>query len=222
MKSFLWLVILLSSCVYSQVNVTFYPQLKGGTAALNKNYIFPNKDTVSISKLRFYISNIELYNNKERVYREKESYHLIDLSKPSSGSISLKNAPKKYTHIEFTLGIDSTTNSGGVLGGDLDPTKGMYWTWKSGYINFKLEGTSSISPNRKNKFTLHLGGYSGVQNAAQVIRLLRKNPTSVDIQFDLASLFNKLDFSTQKDIMMPGEEAVKMSRTITSLFSIIP
>jgi hypothetical protein len=35
-------------------------------------------------------------------------------------------------------------------------------------------------------------------------------------------LFYTLDFSQQKDIMMPSEAAVEMSRNIANLFSIIP
>lgn len=222
MRTITFLGIFISCFSFAQVNITFYPSIKSGAVQLNKNYIYPKNDTVSISKLRFYISNIELFDGEKKVYAKKEGYHLIDLANPSSGEIVLKDAPKKYSHLEFTLGIDSVTNAGGVKGGDLDPTKGMYWTWRSGYINFKLEGTSSASPNRKNKFNLHLGGYSGDQNASQVIRLLRKNPTSVDIQFNLDDLFYTLDFSQQKDIMMPSEAAVEMSRNVANLFSIIP
>ena len=65
----------------------------------------------------------------------------------------------EFDAIQFNLGIDSLTNVSGALGGDLDPTKGMYWTWQNGYVNFKLQGTSDLCNNPKNEFEFHLGGY---------------------------------------------------------------
>ena len=57
------------------------------------------------------------------------------------------------------------------MGGDLDPTKGMYWAWQSGYINFKMEGSCSQCLATKNNFEFHLGGYQQPFYAMQTIEL---------------------------------------------------
>ena len=70
---------------------------------------------------------------------------------PSSLALQIpSNIP--FSKLKFQLGIDSLTNVSGAMGGDLDPTKGMYWTWQSGYINMKIEGKSNSCKTRKNQF----------------------------------------------------------------------
>ena len=81
----------------------------------------------------------------------------------------------RFNTIAFNLGIDSITNVSGAQGGDLDPTKGMYWAWQSGFINIKLQGTSNSCPPPKNEFEFHLGGYQYPFNSLQTIILKTGN-----------------------------------------------
>ena len=86
--------------------------------------------------------------------------HLIDVFEVDTLKINFKKLDfKKIKMIQFNIGIDSLTNVSGALGGDLDPQKGMYWAWQSGYINTKIEGRSPHCKNRKNAFQFHIGGY---------------------------------------------------------------
>ena len=48
--------------------------------------------------------------------------------------------------------------------GVLDPSGAgadMYWTWNSGYIFFKMEGTSPAATGMGNSFMYHIGGFGG-------------------------------------------------------------
>ena len=90
-----------------------------------------------------------------------------------------------YDQLAFDIGIDSITNVSGAMGGDLDPTKGMYWTWQSGYINFKLEGTSPDCPARKNEFQFHLGGYAYPNASVQKIALTATGQGNINVQMNL-------------------------------------
>ena len=92
----------------------------------------------------------------------------------------------------------------------------MYWAWNSGYINFKLEGTSDKCNTRKNEFQFHLGGYSGAQKALQNI-VLKASEHNV-IYLNLNSFFSKIDLAKDNHIMSPGIEAVKFSKFIKTLF----
>jgi hypothetical protein len=125
-----------------------------------------------------------------------------------------------FNKIHFSIGIDSVTNSSGVFGGDLDPTNGMYWTWQSGYINFKLEGKSLLSSARKNKFEYHIGGYLYPNNTLQEVELEVNNNDKIIINIDISKFIVELDISTINKVMSPGESAVILSTHLPKLFSI--
>ena len=107
-----------------------------------------NGEVVQFTTLKLYLTNFQLLAEGEVVWKERKSYHLLNLESPSSMQLVL-NVPSKlvFDQIQFDLGTDSLTNVSGAFGGDLDPVKGMYWTWNSGYINFKLEGTYPLCPH---------------------------------------------------------------------------
>ena len=90
----------------------------------------------------------------------------------------------------------------------------MYWTWQSGYINFKLEGTSSLCPARKNKFYWHIGGYSPPYNTLRQVSL--KTNGKVSIQLD--KLFEEIDISEEYQVMSPSDGAVQIADKLPSLF----
>jgi hypothetical protein len=126
-----------------------------------------------------------------------------------------------YNSINFGIGIDSATNSKGVFGGALDPTKGMYWTWQSGYINFKLEGISDKCATRKNRFQYHLGGYQEPLNLYQEISLeIPSESKEIVIDVDISELVLNLDLENTNQIMSPNAEALKIAKLLPQIFKI--
>ena len=119
----------------------------------DKKYVTKTNDTVTITKMKFYLSNIVLELEDGTQYKESNSVHLVDAETLSSLEIHLKNAPDiKIKKIRFDIGIDSLTSVSENFDGDLDPALGMYWAWNTGYINMKLEGKSSSCTNVKSYF----------------------------------------------------------------------
>lgn len=175
-----------------------------------------NGDSVLIETLRFYISTVELLQGGKIVAKDKSTAHLIDAAERKTHHFFV-NLPQNvsYNQIKFNLGIDSLTNVSGAMGDDLDPTKGMYWTWQSGYINFKLEGKNPRCKTRNNEFQLHLGGYAFPYNALQTIVLDIKDN---QIIFDIEKLLNLIDYTQKPNIMSPCKEAVEMSKKIAKTF----
>ncbi|MBI3239623.1 MAG: hypothetical protein HYZ43_12420 [Flavobacteriia bacterium] len=151
--------------------IIFKPMIEQLPLELNQTYILKN-DTFRIETLRFYLSNLSFLNEGKTVFTQPESFHLVDAEDSMSYRIAF-HSPKKvvFDEIQFNVGIDSTTNVAGVMGGDLDPTKGMYWSWQSGYINFKLEGWNPKSTARKHEFQYHLGGYMAPYSALSTVRI---------------------------------------------------
>lgn len=179
-------------------------------------------EDLSIETLRFYISGIEFYHGKESAFTLANSFHLIDAAVPNSLVIQFE-IPETlaYTHLQFNIGIDSLTNVSGAMGGDLDPTKGMYWTWQSGYINFKLEGVAERSPARHHRFQFHLGGYQAPFESVQTVNLALKDKTAIEIQVAIDKCLASIDLGETYQIMSPNAAAVEMAQRLPLIYSIM-
>ncbi len=120
-----------------------------------------SKDTISVNLLKYYVSNIVLTNANGSKYIVPESYYLIS---PEENSIEVKDVPAgDYTGMEYIIGVDSARNNSGIQTGALNPSNGMFWSWSTGYIFVRIEGTSPQSPT--GMFLYHLGGYTSPFNA---------------------------------------------------------
>jgi hypothetical protein len=103
----------------------------------------------------------------------------------------------------------------------------MFWSWNSGYIFLKLEGTSTQSSN---PVKFHIGGFTGANAAQSVIShdfgssRLRITPTAnpqthvyvqVNKFFDGAS---PLSLATLNNVHMPGANAKLVANNIATMF----
>jgi hypothetical protein len=202
--------------------INFHPVFNNSAILFDEAFFkLSNSDSIQFETLKFYISSVAFLNNDKPVWKEKNSFHLIDASEEKTLSVTLK-APANilFNSIKFNLGIDSITNSSGAMGGDLDPTKGMYWTWQNGYINFKLEGTSNLCKTRKNEFQFHLGGYQYPYNSLQTIVLKTNSQEKIDVTIDLEKLISSIDLERENQIMSPCKEAVMLSKQVSDIFSV--
>jgi len=205
-----------------KAEISFQVTFQNELLELDTRYhIASNNDTIQIETLRFYVSQIELLRKGKVIQEFSQKHFLIDLDKPLSWHISEENQTDSQADaIRFNLGVDSITQVSGAFGGDLDPSNGMYWTWQSGYINFKMEGSSKFSPSRKHRFQFHLGGYNEQNNAMQSITLAVSTSNPIAVQLNLDVFLQQNKFSESHTIMSPGDKAVELSEFIASLFSI--
>lgn len=210
---------------FSQINsiqISVTPTF-GASAFHLADSAFTTSDSsdLRITELKFYLSNIQLLEKGKVVMEEKASFHLLDASYINSLTILMDNKqPIKFDELKFNLGVDSVTNVSGALGGDLDPTKGMYWAWQSGYINFKLEGTSPLCKTRNNEFQFHLGGYQSPNNCLQTIRFPISNANNIDLKLDVQNVLKQIDLLKSNQIMSPSAEAVRLSKIIANSFTL--
>lgn len=187
--------------------------------AVNEQFVLPTRvDNKRIDLVRFYISSIELSRGAEVAWKEQKSYHLIDFTDSASLRVVLPNNII-FDRIRFCLGIDSVTNVSGAMGGDLDPAKGMYWAWQSGYINFKMEGMSPVVPARGHDIKFHLGGYATPNATIQTIELAVKNGKDITVGFDLRMFLASVKLGEVYNIMSPGPGAVTLSAQAAKCFS---
>lgn len=198
--------------------IQFIPKFQAENVALDTSYIF-KKDTIKIQTFKFYITDLKCYKNDSLVFTSAQKVYLIDMADTNSFKI-FETKTVDFNSIKFNIGIDSLISVSGIFDGALDPTNGMYWTWQSGYINFKLEGISSICPARLNKFYWHIGGYMRPFNAQRELafKTIGNKPLKIYIQLD--ELFNELDLSTSYQIMSPNGQAMQIANKLPSLFKI--
>lgn len=172
-------------------------------------------DSITISQLKYYISNIEFFEGETIVWAEPNSYHLIDCSKDNSTQIRLIIPDKlKFSKIGFLLGVDSLTQSGGVKGADLDPTKGMYWTWQSGYIHFKMEGSCQTCKTADKAFHYHIGGYSHPYNTIRRHNLNTERGKNIELRMDVSKILSEPFSEETYRLMSPSAKAVEMGKII--------
>ena len=207
------------------IQFSVVPSFNNETLVLNgTNYITKKKDTLSITTLKFYISNVVLEYENGATYKEPKSVHLIDAEAIPTLQFQVKNAPNfKLKKVRFQIGIDSLTNVSGDLAGDLDPSLGMYWAWNSGYINMKLEGKSSSCTTIKKNFQFHIGGYLPHQNALQEVSLIvPEDVATLHLKMDLSTWLNEVSLRETNSIMIPGAKAIGMSDLYKNMFQITP
>lgn len=155
----------------ASVKIIFINNVNGNKIVLNDStYTNPFGEKYTISKLRYYVTNIE-FKKGNILFKVKNSYHLIDERKTESQLINLIIPEGNYTELQFLLGVDSLHNVSGAQTDDLDPAKDMFWTWNSGYVMAKMEGNSPASNLVNNKFEYHIGGFSGPYNVLKEIHL---------------------------------------------------
>ncbi len=181
---------------------------------LYKKYIL-KEDTISVSMLKFYISDIVLKKKNTIIYKTEGKSYLMNPEKKLEIDFD-QNIAEEADEIDFSVGVDSTTNVSGALGGDLDPMNGMYWSWQSGYVNFKIEGTYGGSAAQKD-FQFHIGGYSSLFPTLQAIALpLGKNQKIIYV--DILRFLLQIDLNKIHSIMSPGEKAVILARQFGKVF----
>jgi hypothetical protein len=214
------------------VRIIFMNQVKGNKIVLDDStYTNPFVEKYTVTKLRYYISNLSL-ESPDKNFNEKNSYHLIDESKPASQKIELSIPAGNYSSLQFLLGVDSLHNVSGAQTDDLDPANDMFWTWNSGYVMAKMEGNSPTSKQVNNKIEFHIGGFSGPYNVLQEIRLnLPVNSKQFEagktyeifIDADINTWWeypHEMKIAEHANITSPGINAKNMSENYAKMFHI--
>lgn len=217
----IWLFLCLPSFGQSKdsLSLNFKVNFDQFPLELNKEYITSNKDTVAIFTFKCYVSNIEIQYADKSVFKEKNRHHLLDLENPNSLLIPITKANDKViSKVIFNIGIDSITNTSGALGRDLDPIKGMYWAWQSGYVNMKIEGKSQSCKTRKNQFQFHLGGYLQPYYAMRRKVIVVNGNGDVNIGIDVAVFLAEMNLAQTNSVMIPGKVAMELADISTKMF----
>ena len=174
-----------------------------------------------IDEFRFYISEICLYRGQKIVYKDKNSGYLIDLSKEDVIDLPLQISTLDADSLSIRFGLDSVKQISGVFEGDLDPIHGMYWTWNTGYIHYKLEVTPLAKNDRTARFELHLGGYS-YPFYTSFLKMFPILNNQVKVSIDVLPVIRQVEQWGLKRIMRPCRQASMLSRILMDQILYIP
>lgn len=224
-----------SSCEFEKEGtVTLEMSHYWGTSAtpfeLNTQLTHPmTNDDLTFSTLKYYVSNVALKSTNGTWWKHPESYFLVDFSDPASTQLEISGVPEgEYTDIRYVLGVDSTRNVSGAQTGALSTSNGMFWTWNTGYIMVKAEGTSPNSGT--GSFSYHLGGFSGANNIVTTsehsfgttLNITGTGSPIVRLSSNVARLFHQYgSVSNGETIHMPGSGAVTMAIPFYEGFSFV-
>lgn len=227
------LLIFISSCKKEDNNDTVI--IKGELAVLFDNiagssdlalntgfYKTAGGDSFNVTKLKYYVSNFVLTKIDGTIYAipQDSSYFLIDESDNNSKAPVLHLPEGEYKTLSFLLGIDSlrSTMDLSKRTGVLDPTAAaadMYWSWNSGYIFYKMEGTSPSSTNVGNTYIYHIGYFGGY--STQTLNNIRKisidlslkgtskvksgKKSNIYLKIDVVKMFSGFNIATHATVM---------------------
>jgi hypothetical protein len=219
-------VLFANSILFAQENylkIEINPFFKTKVLEKNSWYVSKNNDSLQFTKIKFYLTDFKILTKEGKIKQLQNSDFLVGIFNGESKSILLENVSYKTgDQLLFNIGVNEKMNTSGALSGALDPANGMYWSWQSGYINFKIEGKSPSCSTRKNKFQFHIGGYKKPFAATRSKSVTIANAINnvLIIDFDIATLFDSIDISNLNQVMIPGKEAVEIADILPDLFSL--
>lgn len=196
-----------------------------------KKYLNANGDTFQVSAFNYYISNVVFSKSDGSTFVEPESYHLIMANRDSTHEFTMINVPPgEYTSVKFLIGVDSARNISGAQTGALDPAHGMFWTWSTGYIMAKMEGTSSSSPAGGNTIAYHIAGFAGKESGIKPVVISFPSPLLVEggkarkvvLRAELDTWFGPPDtisFSATPTVVTVNPTSQKIANNYSKMFT---
>ena len=173
---------------------------------INKVYSYNFGYEVKFEKMLLYISNVRFIESDGTVVNGPEII-FVDASSDNN-MVSFEIPEGNYTRIEFSLGVPEGLN--GTDNPDFDASlydqnsplslsKGMYWTWNSGYRFILMDGRTNTDPMVDDVFetllSIHTGKtYSFRSNGLSLNMNAAKDQTiPLNLKFNIEGFLNYPD-----------------------------
>jgi hypothetical protein len=210
MTKYLFLVLLFNGmllCTAQDIDCKLSFNFRYGENGIVKGnkIILDNEQWVTFTKFKLYVGNPVCFENGRVINTHQNRYDLLDFSDSTTLLIEY-SLPYSTDSLCFSIGTDSLTNVSGLYDGALDPLNGMYWAWNSGYINLKIEGSSSLVMNEDQKFEFHIGGYLPPNTTSRQL-CFTKYLNNVTLNFDVSKVVDSHLLQNTPSITIPGKNA---------------
>ena len=202
-----------STFVTAQSSIQIQHQVKLGDVSLSLGVWQKSDSNVSvrIDKLRWYVSLPTAEKKGCKAW-------LLDLSDSASlNQIYMypTRSDRVVRNISLLFGIDSAIQVGGVGTGALDPARGMYWTWQTGYVQWKMKGAIRVD-GAESPLELHLGGFDGPANAQVLLPkyMFDSSVDSVVARWNISPFLAEVVHRKKYGVMSPSPIARDYCRII--------
>jgi hypothetical protein len=192
-------------------------------------------DSLELTRFVYYLSNIELTGKSGKVWKQAESYHLLEVGEADQSvfEIVLKDIPEgEYRELSFAVGVDSVRNHSGKQVGALDTDNGMFWMWETGYVFLKVEGFFLRPSGVKKAMVYHIGRDDCYQRThlkipSKKVIVKKGSVTTLDVVADARLLFGgfpgaaiqlKAPTGDESVSVMGGPKASQVSRNYSRMF----
>lgn len=205
------LALVLVSYATPKVKLKIIPLFNNQSITKNTWYVSSQKDSIQFTKLKFYFTDFHVKSINGEINTIDQSNYLIDIFQPETLEILLSTVSfSDGDELSFNFGVSSEMNTTGAHSGALDPSNGMFWSWQSGYINFKIEGISPSSKTRQNKFQFHIGGYQSPYNTLRRFTFVLNKQTT-QLNLNVEGFFEGTKLALDNQVMVPGEKANELA-----------
>ncbi|MEO1447958.1 MAG: MbnP family protein [Bacteroidota bacterium] len=188
-------------CVYPNLMLHFHP-LVGGEDLNFDNTFTIGGVAVKFSVVQFYVSAAAVSGNG--VADENEDTYLLVKAGTMNYPVGQITAGSKES-VRFSVGLDSTTNHADPTLYESDnplalQSPSMHWSWDKGYQFIKIEGMVDTdndgTPDAAMEF--HIGKDSNLRTISlDISQSADMEMFMVNIDYDLAKLFDGIDLSTE-------------------------
>jgi hypothetical protein len=183
-----------------------------------------NGNSLVVSNLAYYISNIGLVSVKGDTVRDRYKIRLVRGSATSdSALIQIDSVPvDSYKAVVMNVGVPRIYNMSTDQVGDLDISNGMAWSWDTGYKFILLEGNTPIPGSPSAPLIYHVGfnetfssksvllTKSGGQTGVLAVKNSEINRLVMTV--DVAEIFNGIDTRAVPVIMQRGANNSRVMR----------
>lgn len=184
------------------------------------DFVTENNDTISVSKLRYLLSDISLVNSSGKKTMVSE-YQLVDMEQAGSSTINANGIEKGTYTLEFTFGFNAEDNAQEYM--DLNSAN---WNWPDmiggGYHFMQFEG-NFLDDAVQMPFSYHYGtaSNSGIHEENHFLVTISNvnlsgNNTTIDLKMDLAEWFKNpstWNLSTYHKMLMGNYDAQKLMQS---------
>jgi hypothetical protein len=213
-----YLLLALWQPIWSQQSIQFsLTDQNRPIVAMPHGMLFQSRDSMFLKVVRFYIHGIHCKSRGTEVWSSSTDHYLFDSESALTLEIPVDVSPQmEIDEIDFVIGVDSTLQCNGAHSGSLDPIWGMYWTWQSGYIHWKLE--TAIADNASvPALTWHVGGYRAPFNTLRVCRFTGlSNSGRYHFTLDIHRLIAEAHAYVPASVMSPSAHAMKLADIVQS------
>lgn len=197
------------------------------------SYVNSSNETFTVTMLKYYLSNCELFNDTG-FYSVPDSYFLVDEADAASTKLELPSIPEGYYKgLRFMIGVDEdkynelTPLNPASITGPLDPVNGMIWTWSTGYIHFKIEGTYGGSSAIYN---YHIGGMNGPYAGQRMVEIYfggdslhvaGNHEAQIHMRADVQKIFSgstTISIAAAPTIMTVNQNAARVADNYATMF----